>query len=66
MPEAEGPFIKNVRTRRGRGVAPKADIVREVVWIKFCTSASNAGKGREGVKNPEHFVDVLYESLSLN
>ena len=30
----KGPFIKDVRAKgEGRGVDPKADIVREVAWI---------------------------------
>ena len=29
----KGPYIKDVHTEGGRGVGPKADIVREVAWI---------------------------------
>ena len=29
----KGPSIKYVHTEGGRGVCPKADIVREVAWI---------------------------------
>ena len=29
----KGPYIKDVRTGRGEGGSPKADIVREVAWI---------------------------------
>ena len=31
--EAKGPYIKDVRIRRGEGGNPTADIVREVAWI---------------------------------
>ena len=47
----QGPYIKDVRTKGGGGVSPKADIVREVVWIEYCG---------QGVKNPEKFADILY------
>ena len=30
---SRGPFIKDVRTKGGGGVSPKANIVREVAWI---------------------------------
>ena len=55
-----GPYIKDVRTGRGEGGSPKADIVREVAWIYSYRSDQNADKGGEGVKNPENFADVLY------
>ena len=35
----KGPYIKDVRTEGGRGVGPKADIVREVAWIYYYTSS---------------------------
>ena len=60
-----GPYIKDVRTGRGEGGSPKADIVREVAWIYSYRSSQNADKGGEGVQNPKNFADVLYEwSLS--
>ena len=31
--QGRGPYIKDVRKEGGWGVSPKADIVREVVWI---------------------------------
>ena len=46
----KGPFIKDVRTKGGRGVSPKADIVREVAWIYFYRSSQNADKGGRGSK----------------
>ena len=55
-----GPYIKDVRTKGGGGVSPKADIVREVAWIYSYRSSQNADKGGEGVQNPENFADVLY------
>ena len=58
--DRKGPFIKDVRTKGGRGVSPKADIVREVAWIYSYRSDQNADKGGEGVKNLENFADVLY------
>ena len=57
----KGPFIKDVRTKGGGGVSPKADIVREVAWIYSYRSSQNAEEGGEGVQNPENFADVLYE-----
>ena len=56
----KGPYIKDVRTGRGEGGSPKADIVREVAWIYSYRSSKNADKGGEGVQNPEYFADVLY------
>ena len=56
---ARGPYIKDVRTGRGEGGSPKADIVREVAWIYSYRSSKNADKG-EGVQNPENFADVLH------
>ena len=56
----KGPFIKDVRTKEGRGVGLKAGIVREVAWIYYYRSSQNADKGGEGVQNPENFADVLY------
>ena len=58
--KARGPFIKDVRTKGGRGVSPKADIVTEVVWIYYYRSTQIADKG-EGVQNHKNFADVLYE-----
>ena len=55
-----GPYIKDVRTGRGEGGSPKADILREVAWIYSYRSSQNADKGGEGVQNPENFADVLY------
>ena len=40
-----GPYIKDVRTERGGGGSPKADIVREVAWIYYYRSGQNADKG---------------------
>ena len=60
--KAKGPYIKDVRTGRGEGGIPKADIVREVAWIYFIRlfrSIKNLDKG-EGVKKPENFAEVLY------
>ena len=54
-----GPYIKDLRTGRGEGASPKADIVREVAWIYSYRSSHNADKGG-GEKNPENFADVLY------
>ena len=51
-PWLKGPYIKDVRTEGGRGVGPKADIVREVAWIYYYRSRPNADKG-EGSKNPK-------------
>ena len=49
----EGPYIKDVRTGRGEGGSPKADIVREVAWIYSYRSSKNADKGGRGSKNPK-------------
>ena len=46
----KGPFIKDVRTKGGGGVSPKADIVREVAWIYSYRSSQNADKGGRGSK----------------
>ena len=46
----KGPYIKDVRTEGGGGVGPKADIVREVVWIYSYRSSQNAEKGGGGQK----------------
>ena len=48
---SKGPYIKDVRTEGGRGVGPKADIVREVAWIYSYRSSQNADKGGRGSKN---------------
>ena len=52
-PRGKGPFIKDVRTKGGRGVSPKADIVREVAWIYCYRSSQNADKGGRGSKIPK-------------
>ena len=44
------PYIKDVCTEGGRGVCPKADIVREVAWIYSYRSSQNADKGGRGSK----------------
>ena len=54
----KGPYIKDVRTRRGEGGSPKADIVREVAGIYYCRSSPNADNGG-GFQNPKNFADVL-------
>ena len=41
----KGPYIKDVRAEGGRGVGPKADIVREVAWIYSYRSSQNSDKG---------------------
>ena len=48
-----GPYIKDVRTGRGEGGSPKADIVREVAWIYSYRSSQNADKGGRGSKIPK-------------
>ena len=48
-----GPYIKDVRTEGGRGVGPKAEIVREVAWIYFYSSSQNSDKGGRWSKNPK-------------
>ena len=47
----KGPFIKDVRTKGGGGVSPKADIVREVAWIYSYRSSQNVDKGGGGPKS---------------
>ena len=47
----KGPYIKDVRTGRGEGGSPKADIVREVAWIYSYRSSQNADKGGGGPKS---------------
>ena len=49
----KGPYIKDVHTEGGRGVGPKADIVREVAWIYSYKSSKNADKGGRGSKIPK-------------
>ena len=49
--ERERPYIKDVRTGRGEGGSPKADIVREVAWIYSYRSSQNADKGGGGPKS---------------
>ena len=49
----KGPFIKDVRTKGGGGVSPKADIVREVAWIYSYRCSKNADKGGRGSKIPK-------------
>ena len=49
----KGPYIKDAGTEGGRGVGPKADIVREVAWIYYYRSSQNADKQGEGSKNPK-------------
>ena len=53
MTSAKGPYIKDVRTGRGEGGSPKADIVREVAWIYHYRSRQNADKGGGGSKIPK-------------
>ena len=55
----KGPYIKDVRTGRGEGGSPKADVVREFAWIYSYRSSQNADKGG-GVQNPKNFAEVLY------
>ena len=50
----KGPYIKDVRTGRGEGGSPKADIVREVAWIYSYRSSQNADRG--GVQKPQNFA----------
>ena len=59
---SQGPYIKDVRTRRGGGGSPKADIVREVAWIYSYIgvgiqsepeSDQKADKGGRGSKIPK-------------
>ena len=51
-PSGKGPYIKDVRTGRGEGGSPKADIVREVARIHSYRSSQNSDKGEErGSKN---------------
>ena len=47
----KGPYIKDVHTKGGGGVSPKADIVREVAWIYCYRSSQNADKGGGGPKS---------------
>ena len=51
--QCKGPYIKDVRTERGEGGSPKADIVREVAWIYSYRSSQNADKGGRGSKIPK-------------
>ena len=53
MQYVKGPYIKDVRTGRGEGGSPKADIVREVAWIYSYRSNQNADKGGRGSKIPK-------------
>ena len=50
QPSGKGPYIKDVRTGRGEGGSPKADIVREVAWIYSYRSSKNADGGGGGPK----------------
>ena len=51
--KARGPFIKDVRTKGGRGVSPKADIVREVARIYYTADmAKMRTRGGRGSKIP--------------
>ena len=50
---SKGPYIEDVRTGRGEGGSPKADIVREVAWIYSYSSSQNSDKGGRGSKNPK-------------
>ena len=43
-----GTIHKGRPDRGGRGVGPKADIVREVAWIYYITSIKNSDKGGGG------------------
>ena len=43
-----------------RGVGPKADLEREVVWIVYCIFVQSADKGGRGISNPENVADILY------
>ena len=47
----KGPFVKDVRTKGGRGVGQKGDIVWEVAWIYYCRCGQNADKGGGGPKS---------------
>ena len=58
-----GAYIKDVRT--GRGVSPKADIVREVAWIYSYRSSQNVDKGGRGSKIPKILRTSVW-SLTVN
>ena len=50
LSQYKGPYTKDVRTGRGEGGSPKADIVREVAWIYSYRSSQNSDKGGGGQK----------------
>ena len=56
----EETIHKGLPRKGGGGFAQKTDIGRKVAWILYCILVTNADEGREGVQNPEHFVDVPY------
>ena len=61
---SKGTIHKGCPHRGGRRVAPKADIVREVVWIKYYKSSQNADKGG-GVRKPKILRTSLVAGWSL-
>ena len=55
-----GDIHKGRPRREGAWGSSKPDIVREVMWIKYCRSSTNADKGGRGSKIPKKIADVLY------
>ena len=60
-----GPYIKDVRTERGEGGSPKADILREVAWIYSYRSyrSYRCGQGGGGQKSRKFCGRPLCRSL---
>ena len=57
---SKGASIYDVRTKGGRGVSPKEDVVREFAFSTVDESQMRTRGEGEGVKKSQNFADVIY------